>query len=760
MNTVSVSALESQMACNYCFITVAADQILFEEAMKYGYVESRSLSSLLIGAAGAGKTHVKHLIFKKPPPRESVSTPLAERPVRAVRVARLGGKTDDDWSEIDDEKLDNMLAQAMNAGVQLSKKGKIVSIARKIIPLSWRKSSKFSYPIDGEVDDPEPTDEAIMHASSLDSDGMAQVGSIHSNTISRLALLRAVQAETKKLLDKVSTSRQSVGLVPEQLTGVVDWIYLLDSGGQRHFHEILPAFLPHVSVAMFVLKLCESLEHVPIAEYRTKEGKYRLDSSFTNKDILSHCSQTIQSLQGETTTPSSKVVVIGTHRDLESEPREQKNAQLIQLFSPIFDKHLVYHGEHLKELIFPVNAKTPEKKDKDVAQELRKVILDAASHVQRKKTPISWFVLEQMIHRMASKLGRGILSRDECLLIAEYLDIQKKHVDAMLNHFASLNTLHYYRNILPEAVFSDPQVILDKISELVQTHCKLNSKPDQTKATTGDFRRFRDEGCINVKLLSRFPKHYTDLFTPDSFLMILVDRLIAAQQIGVDNYFMPSLLPMLKHEELSFHRVDSSSSAAPFVIYFQEEWAPFGIFCALVAFLRSSHNFNLWELSPNPDLIPTQPNCLTRNCVEFQLPDNAPGTVTLIDSLTFFEVHVNAPRSVCSQLCHTIRQMIIDGLHKAAETLHYQRLNFEVAFFCEDSHKSSNSDEDDSESTCIASHVARVWKRQWWKCSINAQISAKLEERHLLWFEATNCECCVLPTINEPIGFLSKKWCG
>ena len=81
-----------------CFYTETEDarlrksRSLLEEALKHGFVESRTVVLLLVGVAGAGKTHTKHLLFRWAPPEFRNSTPLAARPVQAIRVrARTGG---------------------------------------------------------------------------------------------------------------------------------------------------------------------------------------------------------------------------------------------------------------------------------------------------------------------------------------------------------------------------------------------------------------------------------------------------------------------------------------------------------------------------------------------------------------------------------------------------------------------------------------------------------------------------------------------
>jgi len=50
---------------------------------------------------------------------------------------------------------------------------------------------------------------------------------------------------------------------------------------------------------------------------------------------------------------------VGTHHDFEHlcpESREEKNQKLLSLLSPAFDQSLFFHGQEMKEIIFPVNA--------------------------------------------------------------------------------------------------------------------------------------------------------------------------------------------------------------------------------------------------------------------------------------------------------------------------------------------------------------------------------------------------------------------
>ena len=76
---------------------------LYNEAMEKGYAECSTIRCLIHGSAGVGKTHVKHLLLKMPPPKLRTSTGIADNPVRAVTVSAVGvsKQDEDDWHVLD-----------------------------------------------------------------------------------------------------------------------------------------------------------------------------------------------------------------------------------------------------------------------------------------------------------------------------------------------------------------------------------------------------------------------------------------------------------------------------------------------------------------------------------------------------------------------------------------------------------------------------------------------------------------------------------
>ena len=669
---------------------------------------------LLVGVAGAGKTHTKHLLFGWAPPEFRDSTPLAARPLQAIRIR--AGTQGGQLQEIDLDQLDEIIAATVaKGGVPLEEK-----FIQKLQQLFCCKCSN-------------QTTSAGMTAGISPQYGSTESLPSKTTTYNKKcycccpladSLGSDLEQTAKAALDETT---HLIAKTSEQLQLLnCEWIYLIDSGGQIEFLEALPAFLQHTSVCLFVTKLSEELCECPKIEYY-EDGKPVGEPTlcpFTNEQMIMRCVQTIQTQcidQVGSTNKGSKLVMVGTHQDLQgqcSESTEEKNHLLQSKLCPEFDKSLAFYR---KGIIFPINAKNPGPRDHEVASAITKVIFDLVSGLEPRKTPISWFKFEQLIQKIARDDEKRILHWRECLKVARLLHLSKKQLDAALDHLASFGVIHYYRHLLPNIVFVDPQILLNKISELVKHHYKLRHGSHSHTTLEVNWRKFTNEGCITLELLEQFPKHYTDFFTAADFLKLMKDRLIVTHLIGKDEYFMPCLLRTMEPPELDQYRAASSSESgvSPLALHFSCQLVPHGVFCSLVAFLRSSLNSSPWSLFPHPDNT-TEPQCLTRNCIKFELPKGAPGSLTLIDTFSHFEVHVNARHDICVRLCPSIWQTLVEGLQKAAKTLKYQLVPRQ-AFLCTKHentrpHLALPSDEFD-----------------YWKCKLHPDISGPLKEEHKMW---------------------------
>ena len=662
---------------NICVISqfVIQDEestVHFEEAMKNGYVECTMTTCAVTGAAGSGKSHTMYLVLNEDPLDVRQSTGLVE-PVRALSTVVGTGSSESgslEWSRVDEDRLLGIVAEAT---MGINAEGQPAVQTSPSPPTHSTTCTEESFGASLPLAKPQE-----MHAQEQpewsskadipEQDNKSEQAEVVDELITKLAGL----------------FNRPVG---KRRVTKVDFLYFLDSGGQPQFHELLPSFVPNLSTILFVLKLSEELSQCPEIEYY-QEGKsvcppYR--SPYSHEQILKHCIRSLSTASGS----SPRVAVVGTHRDEESkcegETTGKKNQKLLDLLEPRFGDNLIFYDK-LKELIYPVNAKNPSQEDKAVAGKLRENIIHySASKV--KQIPLPWFTLEQVLRKLSKERGTGILHISECRKIASSLHIKSAAFGAALEYLVSLNVFLYYPKVLPSVVFCVPQVLLDKINELVQHRHILcggsSTLPGSTESTNTrglsgkHWLRFQKHGVFQEKFLHEkaFSRHYDkDHFTPADFLKLLESLLIAGKVNTMDiptEYVMPSLLFELESDEVDNHRCNlQTSPAAPLLVHLPGEWPSSGVFCSFLASLLSACK---WEIMVSRN----KPTCLYRNCCEFQHPEMM-GKITLIDSFDrgYFEVHVHAYPEECKKYCPEIRQAVLAALPPKAPADH------EVAFFC------------------------------------------------------------------------------
>ena len=681
---------------------------MFDEAMTHGYVEARDIKALIFGAAGTGKSHTIALLMDEEPPVIRRSTPCATRPVRVDKLEEEGGK----WVRITHDHLSQTIADTSTTGLQKP------STARKAT--SSTPSTSAHTPVGTSKLKAASKAKTVFKLTTSMASTPHEKSSSASTFSAEDELLRRIEMSPYGRRAKKAFKR--------------DRITLIDTGGQPQFHEVLPMFMRDTSASMFTVKLDDSLDDHPLIEFYDDSGhlvgSYR--SPFTNQQILMMCmrviqSQASQSQEGLCPTP----IFVGTHKDLEDqcpEPREEKNQKICKILPSSVKDKVIYCDEGLKEVIFAVNAKTPGPQEKKIAAELRRVIVER-SRVKPKQIPLRWHAVELALQKLMLELGRGVLSKAEGLAVARRFHFTEESFEEALKYLDNLNILFYYKEVLPNVIFCDPQVLLDKVTELVEHSYRLQTAACRQIATEGKLRKFRDQGIVTLELLSekKFQRHFVqDLFSPVE-LLELFKKLLIVSQITEEEYLMPCLL-RVTDEPTPFA---PSSSVRSLLFYFPHS-PLLGVFCALVAYLLSQAKWKLLF-----DASSQSPVKVGRNAVQFEVPGDLPGEITLSDSFsTYFQVSIQipekAPRALCSTVCPQIRETIIAGLRKASSALHYNNSVPKYAFLCCEHGTSST----------VTPHASVVDStRKLMTCTLNpAKFCSTLTEEHLVWFQ-----CSVTP---------------
>ena len=632
--------------------------------MKEGYIGVSIIKCLLLGTVGVGKTCFLCLLLDLLPPHLRQSTACIEQAIRAICV-KYGIDSQGKWQKVDSDRLRDLLA-----------------------------GSVFHHP---KVEDVPPANHTL---SFNEEEGTASTG-LDSYTMEEVVKRLEEEPQLGKLQD-------------------MTWVYLVDSGGQPQFHELLSAFARNALVGIFVHKLSERLDDHPHVQYFDKKGEQcgtGYHSLLSNRGIFQHCIQTVQSLsytKVESSCPN--LAVVGTFRDEEhlckGESRNEKNEQLLKILHPISDKVLFLTG--MNEVIFPVNARDPKDEDKDIAKKLRQEIERLAPLPE--DLPLKWYGLELELEKRADEIQRWVFTKDECLQVAKRLHFPSdKALDAALVHLDKLNIFLYYPSVLPQLVFCSPSVLLDKISELVEDSYRKKHGPDPYSVVEGKFSKFCNKGQVTSQLLESFPKHYTEFFT-QAHLLKLFESLLIVAPIDHDTYFMPSLLDVQEQ-----NKADRPACGCQLVISFENGYAPLGLFSSLVAFLLSDKNKpNSWEIDDSPKLY--------RNHITFHLRKSYAGSVVLIDSAAFFEVYLTLKceglpmlyKDTCRYVSHTIER----GLNEAIKARNFQRVRYHKAISCPC-----------GEGSLIPHPALRLFDTQIWQCTQKPEVCGKLDEHHLVWVE-------------------------
>ena len=509
-----------------------------------------------------------------------------------------------------------------------------------------------------------------------------------SSSVSRLELLQVMESKTRSK--------------PLHL----HWIQFIDSGGQPQFHELLQAFIRNTSVVMIVLKLSESLDSFPeIAYYDRQTGQLcgnTYTSSLRNDKIIQRCIRTLSK------DKQSRVLVVGTHLDLahkSPESIEDKNKKLLEMLTLALGKKLITRSSD--EVVFPLNALTPGEDDQKVAGEIRGEIAKDKHLSEPYKVPIAWFLLEQDMQ----KLERSVVNLHTCYQLGSILHMTKTTVNAALDYFHELNIILYYPSILPNVVFVSPQVIVDKVTELIECSFYLRGRPESELMHSEE--RFIDHGELSVERLAdpKFFKHFVpELFTPHQLLLVFQNLFIVAP-ISDTTYFMPSVLPEIVSEELDEYRPTTDINS-PVLVYFPDGCCPGGAFCCLCVYLISKCG---WK--PEGKLF--------RNYLMFHVGCDS-HEVVIIDAFHYFEVYLNAPSYVAFEISSTILIHIKSGLKEAAISLHQEEIRYHFAVLCP-----SNK-----ESTCDSSPHAAVVSNtgQYWTCTKDPKFTGELDKQQTTWF--------------------------
>ena len=784
--------------------------------MKRGVTKRIITKVVMVGTAGSGKSTSLQTVMDEEPPAEEdrESTPLLKRPVQ-TEVIYIDKNVM--WVKKTPEQKKQYIANLLRARAQrLSEESRAPNDSPSVPTPALTDESLAPYtsasppiptpatpipdkfpPVQSisDLDLPRLQEYALslltacalqMHEKLYNANTNPTKTSVTSTSAASTATAgRSSSAPSEETLESLLQSSEvddefiSLINIPSDSSETIlteRVVYIVDSGGQPEFVEAMAVFLGETSACILVIDLSQSLDHHALIGYYRK-GKavskpYRCIR--TNEENLKQCMRNFATFTSKSKGPLTKLLLLGTHLDrvheCDTETIADKNARLKKIIPPQFEKQVIRIDT--KTLIFELNALNPDDTDKKTAAKVRSYIMEQCPAVEV-EIPMRWHAFEEKLRSLAERLGRMVMSCDECWLVAESLGLDEASFNGALDFFHRMSLMFYFRDILPHIVFIDPQVMLDKVSELIEFMFELREPededeltPDTTPAATTssgaaastpkklpaiasttdvdllppgwlEFNRF---GHITKQFLNskRFSSHYhTGIFTSDDLIHLLKELLVFAKlstDEGPDTWFMPSVLKQVPRVKMG----EVCVSAGPLVVNFPDGGPQNGIFCSLMSHVLSSLNLHPcpWKLC----LSANEPTCLYRDCIEFEVPEYA-GSVTLIDRYEYFEVHVLTSEEKMQELWQHVRNAIFSGIATVSDTLGYSNNKPRPAIICPATHKDKTLTD--------KTHPAYIKDEDGgWICTSDPRKFGKLRDlkADLLWCGIT-CELQLTNTI-------------
>ena len=496
---------------------------------------------------------------------------------------------------------------------------------------------------------------------------------------------------------------------------------MIDTGGQPEFMEVMPCLIHNSDLTILVLDLTKSLDAYPTLTFHDDGTAFKkpIVSPRTLRQIIQQLARTMQAKRGKKKgVKSSKFLVIGTHKDCVdkaklSEVLSALNEELKTMFLPTMEEELIVFGEG--QIVCAVNLLNPGRDDEKAFDSIRDSIVSAGIGIEI-DTPLCLFMFEQDAIKYAEEQkGKGrhvmVLSLEECLQVGARLKMSREIVQAALIYFHHHNVFLYFRHILPNLVFLDPQVPLDFVNAIVRFSYK--AKSGAIGPLTAQQIRLCSEGILTEELLQHEclstsfipnlyePRHALNLFQHIFTIAPLSEDSSAATdsrqpltaritepakktatapgkapQVGKTEYLMMCLLPDKSQSEVH-DCLPSTSRVSPLLVRFRNGCAPNGSFGNTVSCLISSFK---WKISQRQRKV----ECLAHNIVTLQ-PQTTPIKVTLVNSTSYFEIHINAGKVKDSSLekdCPEINSTIFAAIKKVFQTMQFDDIEIEPAFLC------------------------------------------------------------------------------
>ena len=662
----------------------------------------------MLGVPGSGKTCSQRLLLNEDPPEEAVtdSTPIACRAVKGARIS------------VEDGRIERVDAKAL--------------LSRLACDLKESTAKQN-----------ETVTEDCGTKSKEESSETIPFGSPETKAMDATKADPIESADTAESTDPDASKicRDIVEAIPNAEANLkCHWVYIVDSGGQTAFQELLPLFTRPASLNIITLDLSKGINEKLDLPYRIKEKQFS-DPNFsaTNfeflKDVLSSGAilqpyNKSNSKEDAATLQCPEYFVLGTHSD-DAKVTQKKiaefNKEVSSLTSGSEEKGYRVIRAKLGEIIYPVNTML---KSGHARQEESKKLCDTIfdfyddASDDTFEMPVRWFAFELTLLEKAG--NNSILEIDDVLSIGRSLEMTEDDTKKALQHLHNVTIILYYPQVLPNIVFVDPHPILDILSRLLALTYNIERKYLHLLIKV---RPESDTELENLRKRGIFAKSLLDNLKGDHELskFNFINLLLHLHIIGKtkDGYFIPSALP-------PFGSTGSPESdiISPLLIVWRNPVTkeilpvPRGIFPLAVVNLMT---FKQPQFQFPPD---SEEYLRCRDAMSFRVhvhDDEFIGTIHFIKKHRHIEIHFETN---ALKYCPLICEAVTEAIYSSSVAINLKHL-YKLAFDC------CPTEKREEDCYCIVTNEAEE-KVECTLCPKPAIISG--QEKYWNWFYVTRTE--------------------
>lgn len=355
-----------------------------------------------------------------------------------------------------------------------------------------------------------------------------------------------------------------------------------------------------------------------------------------------------------------QLLVVGTFSDEKEkcpETLQQKNVSLNKDLHPYKEMCIqTTEGNY----IHPINTLVKENRSQ-VSASLSQIITKRSG--QEVDVPFKWFCFNIEVSKEAKNQPFGVISRERCLSIASDFEMLSS-IEDMLCFFHRLGTILYFPSVLPNVIFTDPEPLLENISQLVYLTFldKLLDIPDlHFSLPPYSHERLKTNGVFTLELIKNTCQDFVpNLFTPLDFVKLLIHLLIIGE-ISPERYFIPCVLPWLELTEVDMRQY--CNEVEPIILSWPEDTPtpiPYGLFTGLANSLIGNKNL-VALLDKSNDFHQA------RNRIGF-LCKRSRGWLLLVDKVCYIEVYYTGTKDYCVD----VLRIVCEGLESTARVCQYR----------------------------------------------------------------------------------------